>query len=320
MDHAPGAQDAVHRAAHRRGGHGKPDPLPAAGARENRLVDADKFAAHVDERSAAVARIDRRVDLEQIARILAALPVFRADNPLGHALLQAVRIAHRHHRFADFDRLGIAEGQRHHVPVVDLEDGDVRGGVSADQSRRAAAAITEFHLDLIHAFDHMVVRDDMPFLANDGSRTELILGAGIFLTLVAMEKLVERVVLVLGQLHGARGGDAHYRRHDGPGQRDPLAAHGRQNIHVFQVDARAISKGVFLGVAGGERTTVEHVLQGLRQAAPRPLAPLFPELERADRDAEQRHEEQEMEEAFHGRKMIRRRRPGGRVFNSLARG
>ena len=63
----------------------KPDPLPTARLRIDRLVDPDEFAAHVDERPAAVAGVDLRVGLEQIRRVLAAMPALGADDALRHA-------------------------------------------------------------------------------------------------------------------------------------------------------------------------------------------------------------------------------------------
>jgi hypothetical protein len=51
--------------AHHVGGNGEADALRAAGAREDRGVDADQLAGHVDQRAAGIAGIDRRVGLDE---------------------------------------------------------------------------------------------------------------------------------------------------------------------------------------------------------------------------------------------------------------
>src|SRR5258708_7820638 len=52
-------------AAHHVHGNREADALRAAGAREDRGVDADQAAVDVDQRAAGVARIDRRVGLDE---------------------------------------------------------------------------------------------------------------------------------------------------------------------------------------------------------------------------------------------------------------
>ena len=51
-----------------RGWDGEPYALPAAAVAGNQSIDAYDFALEVDERSAAVSGIDRRVGLNQIAQ------------------------------------------------------------------------------------------------------------------------------------------------------------------------------------------------------------------------------------------------------------
>ena len=122
-------------------------------------------------------------------------------------------------------------------------------GVRADEPRAAGPPVAELDLNLVHALDHMVVRDDVPFLADDGAGAELGLRPGAVLALVAMEKLEERVVLVVFHLNGPGSRDADDGRHDRLRQRDPLPAHGRQDVHVFEVDARPLGQRVLFGVA-----------------------------------------------------------------------
>ena len=46
--------------------HGEADPLIAAALAEDAGVDADQLAARVDQRAARVARVDRRVGLDEV--------------------------------------------------------------------------------------------------------------------------------------------------------------------------------------------------------------------------------------------------------------
>ena len=57
----------------------------AAGLAENRAVDTDHFAFGVDQRSAAIARLDRSIGLNEVVQTSATAgeniaPVFRADD------------------------------------------------------------------------------------------------------------------------------------------------------------------------------------------------------------------------------------------------
>src|SRR5690606_23156622 len=73
-----------------------------AGAAEDRRVDADDFAAQIEERPAGIARIDRRVGLnEVVVRPLADVPALRADDTRRHRAVETERIADRHDPFAD---------------------------------------------------------------------------------------------------------------------------------------------------------------------------------------------------------------------------
>ena len=62
-----GLDDLLHHALGEAHGDREADALVAAGAREDERVDADQVAVGVDERAAGVARIDRRVGLDEAA-------------------------------------------------------------------------------------------------------------------------------------------------------------------------------------------------------------------------------------------------------------
>ena len=90
--------------------HGEADALIAAALAEDAGVDADQLAARVDQRAAGVARIDRRVGLDEVlvvgeAHVRAAR---RADDAGGDRLTQLERAADRQHPFADLQLARIA--------------------------------------------------------------------------------------------------------------------------------------------------------------------------------------------------------------------
>ena len=61
-----GGHQAVHDVAREVGGDGEADALEAAAAAEDRGVEADQAALHVDERAARVARVDGRIGLDEV--------------------------------------------------------------------------------------------------------------------------------------------------------------------------------------------------------------------------------------------------------------
>ena len=94
-------------------GDGEADADIAAGAREDRAVDADDLARHVDERAARVARVDGGVGLEEVVEgALADRAPLGADDARRHRLLEAEGRADGQHPVADLDLVGVAEGGR----------------------------------------------------------------------------------------------------------------------------------------------------------------------------------------------------------------
>ena len=96
-----------------------------AGAAGDRAVDADDVAADVEQRTAGVARIDRRVRLDVVGdrvRIVAArieqrrlIAALGADDARRDREVELQRIADRQHPLADA-RLGVvAERQRREI-------------------------------------------------------------------------------------------------------------------------------------------------------------------------------------------------------------
>ena len=99
---------------HHVGRDGEADALRAAGAREDRGVDADQPAAKIDQRAAGIAGIDGGIGLDEELIVgdadLGARQ--RRDDAVGHGLPDAERIADREHHVADLQRVGIGEFER----------------------------------------------------------------------------------------------------------------------------------------------------------------------------------------------------------------
>ena len=110
----------LHRAAldrrlndepHHVGRNRKSDAVRAAAPREDRSVDADEPAVHVDQRAARIAGIDGGVGLDE--ELIVGDADLRAgqrrDDAARHRLADAERIADGEHEIADFEAVGVAE-------------------------------------------------------------------------------------------------------------------------------------------------------------------------------------------------------------------
>ena len=149
--------------AHHVDGNREADADVAAGARNDRRVDADELAVQVHERAARVARVDRRVGLNEVLERLtveAAAPE-RADDAGRHAVREAERIADRHDVVADAQRRRIAERDARQVRGVDLQHREIRAFVRADDARREAAVLEQRDGDLVGVRDDVMVRQDV---------------------------------------------------------------------------------------------------------------------------------------------------------------
>ena len=76
----------------------------ATGLAENCAVNTDHFAFGVDQRSAAIARIDRSIGLNEVVVGAGANDAaFGADDAGGDRMLQTERITDRHNPIANVD-------------------------------------------------------------------------------------------------------------------------------------------------------------------------------------------------------------------------
>ena len=98
------------------------DPLDAEVLGHHRGVDADQFAARVDERAAGIAFVDRRIGLDEVLEgCHAELPATDgADDAVRDGLLQAQRIADRQHLIAHLQLVRTTERHDRKPRQIDL--------------------------------------------------------------------------------------------------------------------------------------------------------------------------------------------------------
>ncbi len=161
-----GLLDLVGHAHHFVDRHRERDAVVGAGQGRDLGVDADDFAAHVDQGAARVARVDRDVALDQ-RQVLAGVARLGRDDAGRDRVFEVERRADRDHPFADADLAGIADAQAGQVARVDLQQGDVAALVGAQHLGLEFAPVGERDDDLVRALDHVgigqhvaVVRDD----------------------------------------------------------------------------------------------------------------------------------------------------------------
>ena len=145
-------------------GIAKPIPLPG---RVDRGVDADHLPAEVEERTAAVARVDRRVRLDEVVvRTGAELAPLGADDPHRDGVTEAEGIADRDDVLADAH--GIVQPERDELTgpsPPDREHGGIEPFVHAPHRRRQLAPVRELHANRGRARDDVRVGRTWPALS-----------------------------------------------------------------------------------------------------------------------------------------------------------
>src|SRR5690606_27630304 len=168
----------------------------ATGGRDDRRIDADDLAVHVEQRATRITAVDRGVSLDEVV-IRAGINVAaaRRDNADRNRAAKAERIADRHdpvadanlRRITEFHLLQLAQGW------IDLEDRKVRLWVCAHKLGLQLAAIGEVDFDLVRVGDDVVVGDDDAFLGiDDEAGTErLNLAAAAVVVAAFIEEVVK---------------------------------------------------------------------------------------------------------------------------------
>ena len=136
-----------------RSGNGEADADRPAGRREDHRVHADHLAAQIEGRSARIAAVDRRVDLDEVGIGLLVAAEIAPDgrhDARGHRIGKTVGIADRDHPVADAQLPVIAElDGRQRLVGLDLEQRDVGCRIRADQLGVEAAPVGQFDRDLL---------------------------------------------------------------------------------------------------------------------------------------------------------------------------
>ena len=146
-------------------GMAKPMPIEPPRAREDRRVDADQRAVHVDQRAAGIAGIDGGIGLDEEAGIVDAEigARDRRDDAARHRLADAEGIADGKHEVADLELVGIAEVQAPGNASSPFSIFRTARSVRSSLSRILAwifAPVGERHLHLGRVADDVVVGDD----------------------------------------------------------------------------------------------------------------------------------------------------------------
>ena len=137
--------DAAHQVYRDR----KTDALGARVLLQHGGIDADQFAANIDQCTAGVSGIDGRVRLDVVfERLQINFAATRgADDALRNRFAQAVGIADREHDVADPQLAGTAQRNRRNRPHVDLEQGQIGFGIDADDLGFGEASVAELDID-----------------------------------------------------------------------------------------------------------------------------------------------------------------------------
>src|SRR5581483_2725327 len=178
----------------------------AAALAEDRGVDADDFAAEIDQRPAGVAGVDRRVGLDEVViRTRADVAALGADDTRRDGALEAEGVADRDDPFADLELVRIAELRHGKVgPDVDLDDRDLGLGVFADDLGFVLPPGLQLHHDLRAVVDHMIVGEDRAVVIDDEARAQALLAestaaataAARGITEEAAPKIAERILVL----------------------------------------------------------------------------------------------------------------------------
>ena len=117
------------------------DAFAAARLRVDEGVDADQPALGIDQRAAAVARIDGRVGLDVDHRVFRRqLARDGADDAERDRRVEAERAAEREHQLARPQRVGVAEGERRQRLGLDLDHRQIGLVIDRDDLRADRAA------------------------------------------------------------------------------------------------------------------------------------------------------------------------------------
>ena len=120
----------------------KPIPIEPPRRREDCGVDADHFAIEIEGRTAGIAAIDRRIDLQEVViRAIADIAAAGRDNAGGDGAAKPERVADGDHPIANSRLLRREIDIGKALVAVDLEQREVGLGIGADHLRLVFLAV-----------------------------------------------------------------------------------------------------------------------------------------------------------------------------------
>ncbi len=169
-------------------------------------IDANQFTLGIDQGTAGVAEIDRRVGLNEILGAgTVQLPPNGADDAHGHGLVETQWISDRQHHVTGTRRLaGHADDRK--IAGIDLQHGQIRLRIRADQGRLGDAAVVQQHLDVGSMGNDVIVGQHITLAlgADDDAGAKSLLAMLEGGRLAAEQLLQDRVVV---HLYGLLGDD-----------------------------------------------------------------------------------------------------------------
>src|SRR5450631_3428349 len=124
----------------------------------DRRVYADDFALHIEGRTARIALVDRRVDLnEVIVRAVADVATAGRDDAGSDGSAEAEGIADRENPVADPRLAGCEFCKRKVRPAFDLDQREIRTLVRANYLGGVGLSVVSCDFDLVGAIDNVIV-------------------------------------------------------------------------------------------------------------------------------------------------------------------
>ena len=165
----------------------------------NRRVDPDHVALGIQQGTARIAEVDRRVGLDEAddAGVRIAdwhSAVLGRDDPDRHRLLELERVADGDDPLADAHRVAVAQRQRRQLLAVgvDLQQRQIDRRIGADDLGLVKPPGSHSDANQIGTVDDVVVRQDVTVFGDDEARTLADAGLVLRRTLgIALARLAE---------------------------------------------------------------------------------------------------------------------------------
>ena len=173
------------------------DPGVAAGAAVDGGIDADDLPLGVEQWAARVARVNRRVGLDEVIVVAAERAPLGADNPGRDGRGETERAADCDYPVADLRGAGLAQrSHRQRLLGVNLDERKVGFGILADHLCGELALVEQPDADLIGVSGHVVVGQNVTVGRYDHARAQPVLLVLMGNLAEKAAELIERVLLL----------------------------------------------------------------------------------------------------------------------------